>query len=519
MQKMSICFPGDDVFLQEGEIVFASYYGDHMVLQRAPQRANVWGYLRDVRANVTLTLRDKKYLADTYISPVGVPVWRAILDPVSEPGPYDITVSTGSDNATIRDILFGDLWLCSGQSNMQFTVGMSFSAKEEFQKAANYTNIRMMTVNFHYNLMPLYDFGEKGIMRPWSLASREALDGPTFHYFSAVCWMYGRMLYDSLQVPIGLISSSYGGTIIEAWSSPDALQNCNISSVISPKNNFEYVLDNVAGSPNDEHVLWNAMIHPLLNLTIYGVIWYQGESNTHHPDTYNCTFPAMINDWREKFYEGSNYETNFTFPFGFVQIGPDEGDYSLDDGFPDIRWHQTADYGFVPNPKMKNTFMAVAMDMSDFATKEPIHFRDKIDVARRLVAGGLHVAYGKDINYVGPFPSSFNVTTSSSTFSIEFKVNNVSNFKIQTDSGFEICCSFSKDVSSCINGTSWWIPAPIVSSKANIVTLTTSSCSGANNKVVGVRYAWRKSPCPFKKCAIYEDIFPAPPFQYSAPFP
>ncbi|XP_074662823.1 sialate O-acetylesterase-like [Tubulanus polymorphus] len=173
-----------------------------------------------------------------------------------------------------------------------------------------------------------------------------SLGGDPFTYFSAVCWLYGKALYERLRYPIGLIESCVSGTPVEYWMSKDAFTSCNLHR-----------------SSVHDNSLWNAMINPLLNMTIYGSIWYQGESNAmHNRHNYNCTFPAMIADWRLKF--SSHSQTDHQFPFGFVQLAPDN-DESMVNNFPEIRWHQTADYGYVPNPKMNNVFMAVAIDLPD----------------------------------------------------------------------------------------------------------------------------------------------------------
>uniref|UniRef100_A0A2C9LSQ8 Uncharacterized protein n=1 Tax=Biomphalaria glabrata TaxID=6526 RepID=A0A2C9LSQ8_BIOGL len=110
------------------------------------------------------------------------------------------------------------------------------------------------------------------------------------------------------------------------------------------------------------------MVHPLLGMTIYGAIWYQGESDSGGVarDKYNCTFPTMIKDWRSNWNRASNGQTSATFPFGFVQLAPNHPSPGSTSGFTDIRWHQTADRGYVPNPDMPNVFMAVALDLPDF---------------------------------------------------------------------------------------------------------------------------------------------------------
>jgi sialate O-acetylesterase len=159
-----------------------------------------------------------------------------------------------------------------------------------------------------------------------------------------------------------------GGTPDEAWSSTDALEQC-----LEPNGHWPVQKTNYS-------FLWNSMIAPLTNTTIKGAVWYQGEADAAHPggmyDGYNCTFPAMIQDWRLKWGEGTNKQTDAEFPFGFVQLNSvgnstvydrpsdkSNGDpYSPAFGYGGVRWAQTAGFGYTPNPKMPNVFMATSFD-------------------------------------------------------------------------------------------------------------------------------------------------------------
>ncbi|KAG9348531.1 hypothetical protein JZ751_002267 [Albula glossodonta] len=252
-------------------------------------------------------------------------------------------------------------------------------------------------------------------------------------------------------------------------------------------------------------VLWNAMIYPLLNMTIKGAIWYQGEANTvFNKDKYACTFPTMIDDWRAAFHEGSGGQTAADFPFGFVQLSTFQK-ISRNNGFPDIRWHQTADYGFAPNPRMKNTFMAVALDLPDEGSPwGSIHPRDKQDVAYRLTLGARAVAYGeKGVSFQGPFPTK--VLLSGKTITITYP-EAISVTRSKTI--FEICCSKSKK--SC-GPDSQWVPAPIIKLGQSSIQVSTVFCEEIAS---GLRYAWRDWPCEFKACPVYsaDGELPAPPF-------
>ena len=204
-----------------------------MVLQRAPQRAVVWGY-GDAGKLTILRMNNKIYRTMSRSEPaneVGESIWSVTLDPVSEEGPFDIHVSQPLANGTlvtitIHDVLFGDVWLCSGQSNMGFTVRLMFNATEEIANAGNFPKIRLFTAALIPSATPLEEL--RGILLNWSVASPETVGGPQWEYMSAVCWLYGRMIHQKLDGrPIGLIATSWGGTPIELWMPPKALQECN----------------------------------------------------------------------------------------------------------------------------------------------------------------------------------------------------------------------------------------------------------------------------------------------------
>ncbi|KAH3886133.1 hypothetical protein DPMN_010134, partial [Dreissena polymorpha] len=344
---------------------FASYYQNHMVLQGSPKQSIIWGYAPSSAVGQMVTI-----MIDHVAHNFSVPVmqdqtWAAKLDDMNAGGPHTIQASLSGSVIQLSDVLFGDVWLCSGQSNMQMSMIQVDNSTEEIEDTINYPNIRVFVVSDKISTIPLSDLSsDGGILLPWSLPSPATIGGPPFQYFSAVCWLYGKYLYQHLQKPIGLIDTTWGGTPVEAWSAPEVLEKCGVT-LSKPSDNKAASSYDVLSGPTDSSVLWNGMVHPLLNMTIYGAIWYQGESNAaYNRDLYNCTFPGMIDDWRKKFHTAS--DTDATFPFGFVQLAPFEADYSVSSGFPDIRWHQTADYGYVPNHRLRNVFMAVAMDLPDF---------------------------------------------------------------------------------------------------------------------------------------------------------
>ncbi|KAK9959120.1 hypothetical protein ABG768_011200 [Culter alburnus] len=487
---------------------FSSYYGDHMVLQKAPAKAVVWGF-GQTGAEVVVSLSEPhKGSASSALVVNGI--WRTTLNPVEAGGPYNLTASqnTTKSSITLTDVLFGDIWICSGQSNMAFTVSQLINATEELAMASKFPNVRIFQAALEQSSKELIDLA--GVEVPWSRPTAKLLGGKPFSHFSAVCWLFGRYLYDTLNYPIGIVETCWGGTPVEAWSSPRALHKCGLKSSessvpYSPLPVESNLLLNVSEKWKSS-VLWNAMIHPLLNMTITGAIWYQGEDNTNYNrDDYNCSFPGMIDDWRMAFHEGSGGQTALDFPFGFVQLSTFRRK-DQHDGFREIRWHQTADYGFAPNERMKNTFMAVAIDLPD--DKSPwgsIHPEYKRDVAHRLVLGARAVAYGeKNVSFQGPFPSQIVLN--------QFFIRIVFNQDIKVtldDDFFEICCFEEKKCGSDEN----WLPSSIIKHGLNYVFISIPPpCSDASVKAV--RYLWTDWPCKFKACPIYssDGLLPAPPF-------
>ncbi|XP_059813113.1 sialate O-acetylesterase isoform X1 [Hypanus sabinus] len=488
------------------EFRFGSYYASHMVLQQQPSRAVLWGYgVVGATVNVNVWAGDGNYSQQTtavneVVSPGGgnVGVWKVLLHPFRSGGPFSITaeqkIAEAVDKIILEDVFFGDVWLCSGQSNMEMTVLQIINASEELSLASHYPYIRLFQAGWKMSDHELDDLA--GIAVQWSAPTAEILGRGNFTSFSAVCWLFGRYLYDKLRYPIGLVESCWGGTPIEVWSSKRALSKCNLPV------NVSFV--NEARGPHEPSVLWNAMIHPLKRMAIKGAIWYQGEANAAlHNAEYNCTFPAMIEDWRKTFYQGSEGSTKIDFSFGFVQLSTYHHKFP-DDSFPWIRWHQTADFGFAPNPKMKRTFMAVAMDLGD--EKSPygsIHPRYKQEVAYRLYLGALAIAYEEtEVVFQGPFPKHFQQknTELSITYSQELAV-----LELSKDI-FEVRCCLKWYNSNCT-----WVSAPMVNSSVNVVILSLEECQ---QKVSGVRYAWNEWPCKLKKCPLYSRTskLPAPTF-------
>lgn len=259
---------------------------------------------------------------------------------------------------------------------------MRFS-DQEIANAANYPGIRLFTVGqATVSTSPLLVFAT--IEQPWSVASAASVGNGPWSFFSATCWYYGRSMYDYLKVPVGLVSSNWGGTYVQAWSSPDALKQCP---------NSKRAVENIADGPNPNQpsVLWNAMIVPLLPMRVKAITWYQAEANvgTVSDVKYVCQFPAMIADWRAKLNSKDLH-------FYYVQLAP----YWTDDHTSLAGMRLAQEAALV----LPYAGMATAVDLGDAnSTSGVIHPRDKLTVGLRLARAALSMSYNQPISWLGPY--------------------------------------------------------------------------------------------------------------------
>lgn len=468
--------------------------GSNMVLQRAPFEANIWGWV-DATANVTISFNGKVILAAFDAASADVKLWKAKLPATEAGGPYVIGVASSSgDKLALQNILFGDVYLCGGQSNMQFTVAQAFNASEEIALAAAYPNIRVLSVgDGHTSLTPLSNLGS--LQLPWSVASPKVIGGGEWSYMSAVCWLFGKDLYDQLNIPIGLISSNWGGTIVQAWSSPEALAKCNSTEHLSAD-----------PDPNTHTVLWNAMIVPFLPQVIRGAIWYQGEANVGQDVLYACQFKAMISDWRAKF--GTGYE----FPFFFVQLAPWLGanDEASSVAVARLRTAQ------LNATALRSVAYASAVDLGDAASQYgSIHPRNKQTVGKRLAASALNVAYGRtEVVWEGPTLRSalLKVDNNAATIIVTFETHGEQGLHYRP-----AACPAGQNPVQCKNfelllsdGKWYDASSATLSSSPNQVTVILAPLSSSLT-VKAVRYAY--SIWPLTTFFSAEGL-PAIPFEY-----
>eukprot|EP01006_Ploeotia_vitrea_P032955 TRINITY_DN65137_c0_g1_i1.p1 TRINITY_DN65137_c0_g1~~TRINITY_DN65137_c0_g1_i1.p1 ORF type:complete len:531 (-),score=48.51 TRINITY_DN65137_c0_g1_i1:29-1621(-) len=496
---------------------FARSFGNQMVLQGGDQQGfTVWGIgTVSAKVDVTISSAHNHNIAHATAKVGDDTIWLVKFPPRTVARGftnYTITAVSGEERAELKDVLFGDLWVCSGQSNMQFAVSQAFNATKEIAAANNFPYIRVFTVALQQSPTPLQDLG-KAPEEPWAPASSHSIGGKPWSYFSATCWFFARDLYKERNYPLGLIATDWGGTPDEAWSSPDALKKCYKNADNTKASSSSVTV----GGPHGKSVLWNAMIVPLLRHSIYGAVWYQGEADTRtvsYATHYACTFPTMISSWRSEWYKHTESSTSVSFPFGFVQLSTwNDKDSTEIKEVPTVRWAQTANFGHVPNPKMKNVFMAVAVDLGDPGSPyTDIHPRYKQEVGRRLMLGALAIAYGKTETYwTGPLPQ-FATRHDQKTVAMGFSNLWKKRLEYKHTDGFELC--YSKAMCHNLTTHEGWAAAPIVSHKDAVAYLQVDT--KYKEGPYAVRYEWRQAPCHVEKgpkeCAVYSGGLPCPPF-------
>ena len=355
----------------------ANIFTDNMVLQQK-SKAAIWGWSSPGQ---TIKLTPSWNKKTTTVKAEANGKWKAELETPSAGGPYTLTISDGKA-IILNNVMIGEVWLCSGQSNMEmpmkgFKGQPIIGSNEAILKSTN-KNIRVYTVPRASTITP-QDTSKKS---EWKEANPESISN-----FSATAYFFGKDLYELLNVPIGLINVSYGGSPAESWMDAATLSAFPDIKVPAAKDSIK--------SPNrTPTTLYNAMLHPVIGYGIKGIIWYQGESNYDRPDQYETLFPAMVKQWREQWKAGD-------LPFYFVQIAPYNyaqlPPYNVGGKYNSayLRDAQRKSANKIPN-----SGMAVIMDVGEEKT---IHPAAKKQGGERLALLALAKTYGlKGFGYESP---------------------------------------------------------------------------------------------------------------------
>jgi sialate O-acetylesterase len=337
---------------------------DGMVLQQK-SKVKIWG-TAERGEKVSVSFRD--HTASAAADEHGK--WVVALESGAAGGPFPMTIK-GNNTLQYNDVYVGEVWVCSGQSNMQWAVSQCSKEEiEEVQKTGPNPRLRLFYVPRVPETQPVDD-----VKASWTTAEPK-----TVIPFSATAYFFGRDLQKALNVPVGLIHTSWGGTRAEAWTSRAVLDHHPVyKGEPRPGDKLH---------PNIASVLYNGMIHPLLNYRIKGAIWYQGESNAGKAYAYRELFPMMIQNWRKDWGQGD-------FPFYFVQLAPwlQAAKEPGESTWAELREAQTMTL------KLPHTGMAV---ITDLGSEYDIHPTPKRPVGERLSLAARAQTYGEKVVYSGP---------------------------------------------------------------------------------------------------------------------
>jgi len=384
----------------EAGLKLPALVGDHMVLQR--DLANpVWGWA-DPGADIAVAIAGQTHAAKA--DEEGR--WRVVLDPMAGSNhALRLTIVSKSERIVLSNVVVGEVWICSGQSNMQWSTGQSDDPDLE-TAAANFPNIRLITVPQVGTQEKQADFAGQ-----WEICTPETVGD-----FSGVGYFFGRQLHQILGVPIGLIDNSWGGSSAEAWVSREVMEaDPRFRTVMEEWKNTEATFDfekamaawkvkadeakaagkpapraptNVLAGQHRPGNLWAGVLHPTIGYGIRGAIWYQGESNAGRAYQYDDLFSLMITEWRKAWGIGD-------FPFYWVQLADfmAEKDQPGDSSWAELREAQSNTLA------LPNTGQAVIYDLGE---GRDIHPRDKQNVGKRLARIALARDYGKAIEFQSP---------------------------------------------------------------------------------------------------------------------
>jgi sialate O-acetylesterase len=421
----------------KANITLPSVFADNMVLQRN-STVKVWGW-GNSGEEITITTgwdnAQYKVKADKYAT------WSTTINTPGAGGPYTLNFK-GYNEINLKNVMLGEVWLVSGQSNMEWTPAAGIDNADTEIAQANYPNIRFFTVNKITATEP-----QLNVPGNWQVCTPE-----TMKYFSAIGYFFAQKIHKDLEnVPVGIINSSWGGTPAEIWFSADTIAKDPVLAEAAGK------LTPVTYGPTEPGRTWNAMVNPLKNFRIAGALWYQGESNVGSM-VYDKTLSALINAWRTAW--------GYEFPFYFVQIAPykyGEGDWGVK-----IRNAQR-----LVLKEVANTGMAV---ISDVGNIDDIHPRDKKSVGIRLANMALAKTYHTNTTLTES-PLLKEISVKGNTAEVTFENAEGLHFKGKTADLFEVAGH---------DGVFYPAKAKIKNDKIYLTSKTVKT-------PVYVRYAWQNT--------------------------
>lgn len=349
-----------DVASQNHQLRLPSIISDHMLLQQ-DQEVKLWGWANP-RNKIKIVAEWSKDTIEAVTTEQAK--WEAYIKTPKAGGPYTIQFIGNRNTVVVNDVMIGELWLCSGQSNMEYSVKSGvLDAKEELSTCTN------NEIRFFFIDKSTADYPQDDCSGYWKVCDPESMQ-----WFSSVGYFFGKKLNQSLKTPIGLINCNWGGTAAETWTPKDKLSQSEELLEAWKKLKPSTGWDSRIGTT------YNAMINPITNMKLAGVIWYQGENNVLNAYTYSHLLTTMIQGWREKF------QTNL--PFYYVQIAPYRR-YPVPFSAALVREQQEKAMDF------ENVGMVVVSDCVDNISD--IHPRYKKSVGDRLANWALAETYKKNV--------------------------------------------------------------------------------------------------------------------------
>lgn len=467
------------------EVQLPNIFSDHMVLQR--QQANkVWGKAAPGEAvSVSIAGQTHQATADDNGA------WSVELDSLDAGGPHTLTVK-GSNEISISDVLVGEVWICSGQSNMEWSMNRTYDYDLEKLAAAN-PNLRMINYPNVGVQEPIFSHEKSA----WMVSSPENLGG-----FSAVGYFFGKHLEATLDVPVGLVNDAWGGSACEAWISRDKIKQAGHSGLLSRWEKMETEAAELASVENRTEQqtnrlnglnrqlrgnhrpanIYNGVLKSHLGYGIRGAIWYQGESNASRAYQYRELFPLMIASWRQEWGQGD-------FPFYWVQLADFKGESNQpgDSDWAELREAQTMALDALPN-----VGQAVIIDVGE---GRDIHPRNKRDVGNRLARLALANEYGYEIACRSPRFKSMEKQDGKIVLSFDHVDDGLRAFDVSRPVGFSIAGEDQKFV---------WADAKIVD--GNRIEVWSDQVADP----AAVRYGWADNP----KVNVYDGAhLPLTPFR------
>jgi sialate O-acetylesterase len=478
------------------DVKLPAIFSDHMVLQR-DQKDRVWGWA-DSGEEVAVSINGQTKTATAGADGR----WQVTLDPLPTGGPYTLTVK-GKNTVAFNDVLAGEVWICSGQSNMQWPVAAANDADLEI-RAASFPGIRLITVPNRGTQEPQKDFRGR-----WQVCSPQTVPG-----FSAVGYFFGRQLHQTLGVPIGLVNDAWGGSACEAWvprdrlaadpkykpllerweeiekNYPQAKKAYDEWKEAAAKAKAEGTTPpkeprnpdgNMGGNARPGNI-YNGVLLPTIGYGIRGAIWYQGETNAGRAYQYRDLFPLMIQTWRDLWGQGD-------FPFYWVQLADfmNEKAEPGESAWAELREAQTMTMGRLPH-----TGEAVIIDIGE---GKDIHPKNKQDVAKRLARWALAKDYGVSIPCQSPTYKSMEKQGNKILLTFDHVDGGFRPFDVNEPRGFAIAGADRKFV------------------KAQAKVAGPHSIEVWSDKVsdpMAVRYAWADNPV----CNLYSNAgLPVTPFR------